>query len=99
LNVLICFDTDGTLETSNGPVKTDRLRELERQGAKVVIVSPSSARPQGFVCINDLPSRLECLQKASQTFPSEMKLYVSDNGDMDIAKQAGFIYIDRMLFV
>jgi hypothetical protein len=48
LGALVCFDVDGTLETSAGPVTVEQLRRLEAAGVAVAIVSPSPARPPGF---------------------------------------------------
>src|SRR6266851_4737483 len=46
MQVVICFDVDGTLETSSGPVKIDRLTQLQATtGFDIWIVSPSSLSP------------------------------------------------------
>ncbi len=97
MRVTIAFDVDGTLETSSGPVKVARLRELELHGASVVIVSPSSLRPGGFSeRING--GRADNLRAAANHFPADLYLYVSDNGDRADAEAAGFTYVDRMDF-
>src|SRR3990167_476494 len=55
--MLFCFDVDGTLLTDKmegegqyvkGIIPTITLTRLEQQGHKVVIVSPSPFRPDGF---------------------------------------------------
>ena len=55
--MLLCFDCDGTLLTDKmenegqyvkGVIPTKTLTRLEEQGHKVVIVSPSPFRPDGF---------------------------------------------------
>ncbi len=99
MRVLLCFDVDGTLETSAGPITVARLRELDAiDGCQVVIVSPSGARPQGFAeCING-PSRAANLESAATTYHSDLLLYISDNNDQAEAQASGFTYIDRMEF-
>jgi hypothetical protein len=93
----IAFDVDGTIETSQGPVKVERMQELRRAGVNVVIVSPSNLRPPGFEERNT-QARLDDLWATARDFPAALYLYVSDNGDMEIAAQAGFIYVDRLAF-
>lgn len=100
--MLICFDVDGTLETSNGPVKTSRLVSLKDWGHRVIIVSPSPHFPRYadtddpvFPNVSGNDTRLENLLEAKQMFGSEeFYLYISDNpGDDEVAKQAGFSFM------
>lgn len=102
LNVLVAFDVDGTLETSQGPVKLATLDRLIEAGARVVIVSPSGAAPPANRYQRILPngggSRSGNLLEAKRLYPADLCLYVSDNGDVGEAQAAGFIYIDRMAF-
>lgn len=102
LKVLVAFDVDGTLETSQGPVKVATLDRLMAAGAEVVIVSPSGAYPPNFIDRRILPngggSRASNLLEAKRVYPSDLYLYVSDNGDVGEAQLAGFIYIDRLTF-
>lgn len=111
MNVLLCFDTDGVLETGKppGPVETKWLELLESNGAIIVLVSPSPNCPKGR---NNLPrftqiatkSRRENLEDAVKWVQSYgmdpiLKLYVSNNDDRIEAEDAGFIYIDEKSFV
>lgn len=102
LRVLVAFDVDGTLETSQGPVKLTTLAKLLEAGADIAIVSPSNAYPLGLAYLRCLPdgggSRSANLLEAKRRFPSDLYLYVSDNGDIGEAQVAGFIYVDRMAF-
>lgn len=102
MKVLIAFDVDGTLETSQGPIKVATLDRLEAAGASVAIVSPSGAFPFDYASRRVLPngggSRSSNLLEAKRLFPSDLYLYVSDNGDIGEAQAAGFVYIDRMAF-
>jgi hypothetical protein len=95
MRVLLAFDVDGTLDSSAGPVPVARLHELaELAACRVVIVSPSPARPPGFwEVISD--DRAGNLRAAAAEFPADLRLYVSDNEDRDAAKAAGFSYVDR----
>ena len=110
MNVLLCFDTDGVIQTGKpeGPVETKWLELLQSNGAIVVLVSPSPNCPKGR---NNLPlftqiaskSRRENLEDAvkwvqSYGFDPILKLYVSDNGDWREAKDAGFTYIASEMF-
>lgn len=97
LPLLVCFDVDGTLETSAGPVTVQRLKDLEAGGVAVVIVSPSSLRPKGFKEKIE-GTRRDNLLAAKSLYPAHVNLYVSDNGDMGEADAAGFTYVDRLLF-
>lgn len=98
------FDTDGTLETSAGPVTVARLRELIAEGHKVAIVSPSAAHPKDengepafFMVIEG--SRSENLDGVRRMFPDgDAYIYVSDNGDLDAAAAAAFEYVDPQDF-
>lgn len=102
MKVLVAFDVDGTLETSQGPVKIDTLVHLDNAGVSVVIVSPSNAYPREFEGRRILPngggSRSGNLLEAKRLFPSDLYFYVSDNGDIGEAQIAGFVYVDRMAF-
>ena len=48
MSVLVCFDVDGTLDVTGGPVPLARLYELQSEGVKVAIVSPSGAWLEDF---------------------------------------------------
>jgi len=93
--LLLAFDVDGTLWTSNGKVTEEMLVKLELAGSKVVIVSPSTARPKGWDEFIDGPARRDNLLKARERWPFSVRIYVSDNGDVEEAKAAGFLYVDR----
>ena len=100
--VLIAFDCDLTLDTSQGPVKVERLHELNKPPyTQVVIVSasPFCARlpfPR-YVSEN---TRLENLLVASRANPALLNIYVSDNtGDDITARNAGFAYIHPKDFI
>jgi hypothetical protein len=93
----IAFDVDGTIETSQGPIKVERMEELRQAGVNVVLVSPSNLRPPGFDERNT-QSRVDDLHATARDFPAAVYLYVSDNGDMEVATEAGFIYVDRLAF-
>ncbi len=91
MTVLIAFDCDGTLNSSDGPIPISRLHELNVPPyVQIVIVSasPFCARlpfPR-FVSEN---TRLENLFR----YPSTLNIYVSDNlGDDMTAKMAGYVY-------
>lgn len=97
MTVLIAFDCDGTLDTSDGPIPVSRLHELNIPPyIQIVIVSasPFCARlpfPR-FVSEN---TRLENLLDASLKYPSLLNIYVSDNpGDDITARTAGFVYVN-----
>lgn len=94
MRVLLAFDVDGTLDSSAGPVPVARLRQLATlPGCVVVLVSPSAARPPHFVeYISD--DREANLRAAAERYPSALGLYVSDNGDREVARSAGFTYVD-----
>jgi hypothetical protein len=94
VRLLICCDVDGTLDSSAGPVPVERLRELDHlPGCRVVIVSPSAARPSGFTeQVGD--DRQANLAAAADLWRAPLRLYLSDNGDREIAQAAGFTYID-----
>jgi hypothetical protein len=95
MRVLLAFDVDGTLDSSAGPILVTRLHELaELPEVKIVIVSPSAARPPGFwEIISD--DRTANLRDAAAEFPADLRLYISDNEDREFARQAGFTYVDR----
>jgi hypothetical protein len=93
--ILIAFDCDGTVDSSDGPIPVSRLHELNIPPyIQVVIVSASpfcSRLPfPRFVSEN---TRLENLLAAAIRYPSTLNIYVSDNiGDDMTAKTAGFVY-------
>ena len=95
MTVLIGFDCDGTLDSSDGPIPVSRLHEINIPPyIQVVIVSASP-----FCAILPFPrfvsenTRLENLLAAAIAYPSILNLYVSDNiGDEMTAKMAGFVY-------
>jgi hypothetical protein len=104
MTVLIALDCDETLSVSNGSIPVSRLNEINIPPyIQVVIVSESSFCSQlpfpRFVNNNRLRprhiTRLENLLEATLRYPSLLNIYVSDNfGDDDIAKKAGFAYIN-----
>ena len=94
MRVLLAFDVDGTLDSSAGPVPVAQLHALEGPDCRVVIVSPSAARPPGFPeYLGD--DRAGNLQAAADAWPADLYLYVSDNEDRDLARLAGYCYVDR----
>jgi hypothetical protein len=115
VKVVIAFDVDGTLETSAGPVKIDRMNDLIKAGVDVWIVSPSGLSPNRRTTEpTNFPEvingdRLANLNKVKESYGAGavaqwlngapfLFLYVSDNKDYDIAKQAGFSYIEAQQF-
>jgi hypothetical protein len=97
--VLFAFDVDGTLWSSNGPVSKETVDRLKALGGAVVIVSPSGARPEGYVAAIPGPNRRDNLLAARELVPDRpLRLYVSDNNDQGEAELAGFSYIDRLSF-
>jgi hypothetical protein len=91
--MVVAFDIDGTLETSSGPVSTALLRSIQRGGSYVYLVSPSSARPQGFPILANGTQRRDNLLAVKAMHPDEENfIYVSDNGDQAEAEAAGFEY-------
>ena len=95
INILLCFDCDGTLDCSGGPVRVGRLIELQINNVHVVIVSPSPACASLFFPhVIGGASRKECLLKAKGMIPAALYIYVSDNpGDDTVAAEAGFAFI------
>jgi hypothetical protein len=97
--VLFTFDVDGTLWTSNGPVSKETVDRLKALGGAVVIVSPSGARPDGYLAAIPGPNRRDNLLAARELYPDRpLRVYVSDNNDQGEAELAGFSYIDRLSF-
>jgi hypothetical protein len=90
--MVVAFDIDGTLETSNGPVSTNLLRSIQRGGSYVYLVSPSAARPQGFPILANGQRRDNLLAVKAMHPDEEEFIYVSDNGDEAEAEAAGFEY-------
>ena len=95
ISILLCFDCDGTLDCSGGPVKVSRLIELQINGVYIAIVSPSPACASlHFPHVIDGASRKDCLLKAKGKFPAALCIYVSDNpGDDAVAAEAGFAFM------
>lgn len=103
MTVLIAFDCDGTLSTSSGLIPVSRLHEINIPPyIQVVMVSESpfcSQLPFPKFLNNDRLrprriTRLENLLAAALAYPSLLNIYVSDNdGDDEIAKNAGFLYV------
>lgn len=100
--VLIAFDCDGTIDSSDGPIPISRLHELNRPPyiqVAIVSASPFCARlpfPR-YVSEN---TRFENLLAASKANPAILNIYVSDNPSDDInAKNAGFAYIHPKDFI
>jgi hypothetical protein len=92
---VFCFDVDGTLETSDGPIPIAVLAGLKCDHY-VYLVSPSSARPHGFPIVVSQTSRVESLRQVKKMHPDtpdEEFLYISDNGDQREAQLAGFRYV------
>ena len=110
MNVLVCLDTDGVLESGNpkGPIEIRRLEKLESGGAIIILVSPSPNYPKGRnnlplftqIATNTRRENLEDAAKWVQGYGMDpiLRLYVSDNGDWREAEDAGFIYIDSKMF-
>jgi hypothetical protein len=97
MRVLLAFDVDGTLDCGMppGPIPVSRLHELSTlPELRVVIVSPSTARPPGFTEYLD-GDRAANLRAAAGAWPAALQVYVSDNEDRDAARAAGFTYVDR----
>ncbi|MFI4977519.1 MAG: hypothetical protein ACHQC8_02405 [Solirubrobacterales bacterium] len=101
MKLLVCFDVDGTLETSGGPVTLMMLARLQAMpNLFVTIVSPSAAAPPGFerALPNGGGSRRDNLLAAKFSHPADLYLYVSNNGDQAEAIAAGFLYVDHIDF-
>jgi hypothetical protein len=102
--VLICLDVDGTLNTSQmGPVSMAFVWTLHANASPhlaVAVVSPSTAWPweQGIPWFKDGANRRDNLLAAAATFPSAIRLYVSNNLDQAEAVAAGFAYIEAADF-
>jgi FMN phosphatase YigB (HAD superfamily) len=96
MTILIAFDCDGTLDSSDGPIPTSKLHDLNAfPYIQIVIVSPSPFCVQlPFPRFVSGDTRLENLLAASLAYPASLNIYVSDNpGDDITAKNAGFIYV------
>lgn len=97
---VFALDVDGTLDSSNGPIPTQRMVELRERGHTVVVVSESGAfpkTPEGesvFVRVVGKP-RVNNLQDVMAAYPGQdLYLYISDNpADDQIAAAAGFSYM------
>lgn len=95
MRVLICFDCDGTIYTTDRfgpdapvaqrPIPLERIHALARAGAQVVVVSPSDAcegLPYPRVLASPgrtVPDRVEALKEAAERYPADLRLYISDN--------------------
>ena len=92
---LLCFDVDGTLEQSEGPIPLQALHDLSAQGHMIVIVSPSPLRPKNepvpeFLSVD----RRKNLRDARQEYPHEQAVYISDNdGDDVLSSEVDFEYV------
>jgi hypothetical protein len=104
MKVLICLDCDGTLFTTESlippvrvaqrPIPLSRLDALAAAGAQLVIVSPSSACDGLPYPRITHPDRANALREAAARYPSDFRIYLSDNvGDDGVSRQAGFSYI------
>lgn len=74
-------------------VPVSRLHQLQGQGHKVVLVSPSAERPEGFAVYvsGDMEQNL---RDAASLYPEQTdRAYVSDNGDMGVARDLEWRYI------
>ncbi len=100
--ILVCFDVDGTLDSSGGPVSFAWVKAcVQRLDFLAMVVSPSVAWPQG-----ELPasltggSRADNLRAAAVACEptATLRLYVSDNKDQAEAQAAGFVYIEAADF-
>lgn len=106
MKLVIALDTDGTLETSNGPVKIQWLVKLRDNGATVCVVSPSLFYPRDgannprFELVNSAPDREENLRKVATTNPgADLYVYISDNAGDDVrARNTGFTYVHPVNF-
>jgi hypothetical protein len=90
-----CFDVDGTLESSSGPVSLSDLDALMDMDHVVLIVSPSSAVPERYAkCLTE-GTRADNLKEARKMFDGGTEyIYVSDNpGDEEVAREAGFTFL------
>lgn len=81
---VIATDVDGTLRLSGGPIFTETLEELERDGNKVVIVSPSVAAQGIWDRFDRITAPQEqrdgALRQVKRLLPGyDRYVYVSDN--------------------
>jgi hypothetical protein len=105
--ILFAFDIDGTLSTSAGPVKWDKVVMLHRvlaacRGGACGIVSPSAAWPRSDIPAH-LPmgggSRRANLEDMAMQYPNATeKVYVSNNNDQAEAAAAQFEYMTELEF-
>lgn len=97
--IVIAYDVDGTLWTSNGPITEERFLQLNENNLSF-IVSPSPAGEGIPVLHVSGPDRLTNLLRVKTiSGPADLYLYISDNKDYQIAKDAGFTYIEAAQFV
>ena len=104
VKILLCFDCDGTLYTtetlgpdprvSQSPIPLERLEALTEAGVQIVMVSPSDACEHLPYPRIIPPERVDALRESAKQYPADLLIYVSDNyGDNKVAEQAGFSYI------
>ncbi len=103
--ILLAFDVDGTLSCSNGPVSLEWVERVHSSGlARVMIVSPSRMYQGPLPRQSDLATRGENLKAAwhwaERNWPGEihLRMYVSDNKDLEEARAAGFCYVEASNF-
>lgn len=92
---LYAFDCSGTLDIGGGPVPLSRLFSLEKEGHKIVIVSPDP-KCGGMVFYRITgEDRLTNLKRVKELFPEQYRfVYISDNADDDKrAAEAGFEFV------
>lgn len=98
VDTIICFDVDGTLEISGGPVPLYRLRELRDQGAFIYIVGNygklaqfTTEFPNGNIGRN----KGESLRMLAERHPHALRrIYVADTeADKISAASSGYLFI------
>lgn len=120
MNVLVCLDVDGTLDsgesmpdTFKGCIDVNKLYDKmlcdESMGIYVVSESPyypknKDGEPLFERCVGVANNREMNLVDARSKYSYQcgenidLRLYVSDNGDIAVAKNAKFIYVTPELF-
>ena len=98
VETLICFDVDGTLEVSTGPVPLERLRQLKRQGAIIYIVGNYGKLAQTTTEFEDgniAGTKAESLRLLAERHPDALRrIYVADTGgDKIAAESVGYLFI------
>ena len=110
---LLMFDTDGTLEVLSepafsGPILIKALDKL-KETCEIFIVSESPFYPKNddgsprFPLVNKKSrweNLTECVKIYAEKYDKipQVRLYISDNGDIDEARKAGVTYIKHTLF-